>query len=365
MGYSSLASAGMGTSLLAEAESGSKARFAYVAAKDGGDEGIHAYSVGAQGWRKIQTMKSARPISLALSGDRKTLYAVNEIDSHKGLPVGTVEAFAIEANGQLRLLNRRKLALSAIHPRHAAVTPDGRSLVVAVSGGGAYNVLPIAEDGSLGSVSAILKEVGAERGGQGRKAEPQMVAFDKAGRVVSVDSGADRLSVFSLSNEGMAAQERVELEAGCRPTQVIMHPAGEIAYVMHGEAICCHGYDAETGSFSGEVHRLASTGVEGPATLALHPSGRFLYASVRGGGINAWNLSGGGDRLRRSLGVQAEEMGELNALDLAPDGRSMVGMSRSKGTVQRAEIDAATGRLSAGMVMTRVDSPSSLVVLYS
>src|SRR5689334_23040466 len=112
MGISSIASAGMGTSLLAETNTESNAKFAYVAAKEGADEGIHAYAVGAWGWRKLQTVKSARPVSLTMSADRKTLYAVNEIDSHKGLPVGTVEAYAIETDGTLRLLNRQQLALS-------------------------------------------------------------------------------------------------------------------------------------------------------------------------------------------------------------------------------------------------------------
>jgi 6-phosphogluconolactonase (cycloisomerase 2 family) len=143
-----------------------------------------------------------------------------------------------------------------------------------------------------------------------------------------------------------------------------MHPAGETAYVVHGEALACHGYDATAGSFSGTARRVASAGVAGPAALALHPSGRFLYACERGGGVRTWNLGESGN-VRRSLGVQAEEMGELGALHVAPDGSSMVAMNRISGTVQQAEIDVATGTVRAGRVLTRVDSPASLVVLYS
>lgn len=192
-----------------------------------------------------------------------------------------------------------------------------------------------------------------------------MVTFDKRGRVVSVDRGTDRMSMFTLGAEGMTAEQRVEMEAGCRPMQVLVHPAGAAVYVMHGEAISCHGYDAASGSLGGETGRLASAGAEGPATLALHPSGKFLYACERGGGVRSWSLSEDGSAVRRSLGVQAEEMGELSALDLAPDGRSMVGLSRTRGAAQEVTIDPATGRLSAGRVMARVDSPGSLIVLYS
>jgi 6-phosphogluconolactonase (cycloisomerase 2 family) len=170
--------------------------------------------------------------------------------------------------------------------------------------------------------------------------------------------------VLSLGQDGLAAQERLELEAGCSPNQVVMHPAGKASYVMHNEAIVCHSYDSSTGSFSREARRLAFTGVDGPAAVALHPSGRFLYACERGGGIRTWNLGESGN-VRRSLGVQVEEMGELSALHVAPDGRSIVAMNRKNGTVQQMQIDAGTGTMSAGRVLTRMDSPASLVVLYS
>lgn len=366
MGYSSLASAGMSSSLLAATTSRSRAEFAYVSAKEGADEGIHVYAVSARGWKKLQTVESERPVSMALSGDRRLLYAVNEVDSHKGLPVGTVEAFAVEPDGRLRLLNRRGLALSATNPRHAAVAPDGRSLVVAVRGGGAYNVLPIAEDGSLGSVSGIVKEIGVERAKAGYGAEPHMVAFDSAGRVVSVDGGTDRLNVFSLREGGIEAHARVALDAGSQPTQVSMHPAGDTIYVMHGEGVSCHGYDAKSGTIGGERQRLAMPGmVEGPGTMTVHPSGRFLYGCQRGGGISGWHMASDGSKAIRTLGLQVAEMGELSMIELSPDGKGMVGVSRSKGTVQGAEIDSATGRMQAGRVLARVDSPSSVVVHYS
>jgi 6-phosphogluconolactonase (cycloisomerase 2 family) len=363
MGYSSLASAGMSSPLLAATKGGSRAKFAYVTAKEGADEGIHAYVIGARGWKKLQMVKSERPVSVTLSPDRRFLYAVNEVASHKGLPVGTVEAFAVEQDGRLRLLNRRTLALSATDPRHAAVTPDGGSLVIAVRGGGAYNVLPIAEDGSLGSVSGIVKEIGVTHANAGRRAEPHMVAFDKAGRVVSVDAGTNRLNVFSVKEGRIEAQERLALDGGSRPTQVSLHPAGDTVYVMHEDGISCHRYDANTGRITGERQQLSMPGtVEGPGTMTVHPSGRFLYASQRGGGIAGWHMAGS---TARPLGLQAAEMGELNAIEVAPDGVGLLGVSRSKGTIQSAEIDPSTGRVQAGRIVARVDSPSSLAVLYS
>jgi 6-phosphogluconolactonase len=366
VGYSSLSSAGLGSSLLPTEDKRSAGAFAYVASNEGDTEGIHAYAMQGRRWEKLQTVKSTKPVALALAPSKRFLYAVNEVDSHKGLPVGTIEAFAIERDGRLTPLNRRELALSATMPRHAAVTPDGLHLVVAVRGGGAYNVLPIAKDGTLGRVSGILKEIGAASTGRARGAQPQMIAFDNAGRVVSVDGGADRVNVLSISEGMITAHRRAELRAGAVPSQVAMHPAGESLFVMQADAISCHRYDAASGCVMEPMQRLPIAGaVEGPAAIAVHSSGRFVYACQHGGGVAGWRIDSHKDGSFRPLGVQLAEMGELHAIEIAPNGRHILGMNRERGVIQKAELDPDTGTLRRGIAVARVDSPSSLAVLYS
>src|SRR5258708_6139437 len=137
-----------------------------------------------------------------------------EVDEYEGLPLGTVEAYAINGvNGTLKLVNRQRLSLSATAPRHAAISPDGRALVVAVHGGGAYNVLPLGKDGSVGAVSGILKETGSGPHDKQRSAHPQMVVFDHAGRVVTADLGSDRLSVLKLDNARLCIAGRCAAQA--------------------------------------------------------------------------------------------------------------------------------------------------------
>jgi len=365
-GFSSLSSAGLCSSLLPPARKGSSARFAYVASSEGVEEGIHAYAIRRGRWEKLQRLESKRPVALVVASNRRFLYAVNEIDSHEGLPTGTVEAFAIEGDGRLRFVNRSPLALSATMPRHAAVAADGRSLVVAVHGGGAYNVLPIAEDGSVGRVSGILKEVGVEHGASSRRSQPVMVTFDQQGRAISVDEGTGRLNVFSLDESGITAHARVELQEGCGATQVAMHPNGDKLYLMQGETIACHGYDATEGRVLGSTGHLPVRGaIEGHGAIAVHPSGRFLYASLKDGGIATWRLTARGDGAKSGPEAQAMELRGLHGLEIAPDGKSLVGINRDHGGIQRAEVDADTGRLRAAETVARLNSPSSLVMLYS
>ena len=219
MGYSSLS--GMGSRLAwltGSSARPSAPRLAYVGQMDAEREhGIQVFAVERGGWRRVQEIASERPVFLALHPGEQFLYAVNEIDSYRHLPSGSVEAFAIDpASGHLSRLNRQPLSLSATSPRHMAVSPDGSAVVVAAHGGGAYNVLPIAGNGELGRVSAIVKETGSSVNERHQEAaHPQMVLFDTTGqRLLGADLGSDQLSVFSLAGDQVAVNHRSSLRAG-------------------------------------------------------------------------------------------------------------------------------------------------------
>lgn len=365
MGYSSLASTGVCSSLLPGKMTAQRNGFAYVGLMGGEEDAIHVYAIRGSRWERVQAVRSERPVALAVSPNQRFLYAVNEIGQHRGLPSGTVEAFAIERDGRLAQLNRRELALSATMPRHAAVSPDGRSLVVAVRGGGAYNLLSIEEDGRLGRVSGILKEVGVHREGEGRTARPEMVTFDGMGRVVSVDGSAERLNILSLREGGLSAHARAELDRASGPSQVAIHPSGDRLYIMHAEAISCHPYDGKAGKVLEEAYRLPVDGVlEGSNRMAVHPSGDSLYASHKDGGVAMWSSRTAG-RTMRAAGTQAREMGVLSAIEIAPDGGSLVALNRTRGQVLGAELDPVDGRPHSSAVLAQADSPASIVVLYT
>ncbi len=167
---------------------GASAGVQYVSTDD-------AIEVRARG-QVIQRVASDRPVSLSLSGN--FLFAVNEIAEFQGLPAGSVESFAVHAEtGCLTRVSRQGLSLSATMPKSLAISPDGRHMVVAVYGGGAYNVLPVAPNGEIGRVTQVIKEIGC-----GKVAHPDSVVFDASGQfVTATDTGADRLSVFRF-NEG-------------------------------------------------------------------------------------------------------------------------------------------------------------------
>jgi 6-phosphogluconolactonase len=345
--------------------------FAYVGFGGEGakDEGIAVFDlrggdlIGGR-WRQTGVVASAAPSSLALDASERFLYAVNEIEEYEGLPSGTVEAYAIdEADGSLKLVNRQKLSLSATAPRHAAVSPDGRALVVAVHGGGAYNVLPLGEDGSVGAVSGILKETGSGPHDEQRSAHPQMVVFDRAGRVVTADLGSDRLSVLKLDDARLSIAGRYAAQSGDGPRQIAIHPDERLLFVANelDASVACYGYDADAGRIVGRLGQVATGcgGNIGGVVMAVDPAGEFLYTTHRRGsnGVSMWRIARNTGELQR-LQVADEGGARLHEMTITADGKSLLGLSREDGGVFGWRV--ANGQISRGVQLTSLAAPMSM-----
>jgi 6-phosphogluconolactonase (cycloisomerase 2 family) len=307
---------------------------------------------------------SAAPSSLTLDATERFLYAVNEVDEFEGPPSGTVEAYAIDAaDGSLTLLNRQKLSLSATAPRHAAVSPDGRVLVVAVHGGGAYNVLPLRKDGSVGAVSRILKEAGSGPHDEQRSAHPQMVVFDRAGRVVTADLGSDRPSVLKLDTARLSIAGRYAAQAGDGPRQIAFHPDGRLLFVANelNASVACYGYDANDGRIVERLGQVATAGGEnnGGVVMAVDPAGEYLYTAHRRGndGVSMWRVARSTGGLRR-LQVVDEGGPQLHEIMMTADGKSLLGLSREDGGVFGWRV--VNGQIRRGVQLVSLAAPMSM-----
>jgi 6-phosphogluconolactonase len=330
----------------------STARFVYIGAEDA----IHVYSVSADD-RLVerQTVASAVPVAMAIRGGR--LYVANGVSLYGNLPRGSVEAYAIDqATGRLDLTNRAPLSLSGTAPRDLAVAPDGRSLVVAVHGGGAYNVLSLDEDGRLGRVSGILKEVGSGPHPLQAAAHPAAVKFDREGRVLTADQGNDRLNVLALIEGELSVSSRCEVSAGSGPGCMVLHPYGRRVYVAHAlnGAVSSFAYDA-SGSLRCRQTVFAQA-IGGVATLAMHPSGEVLYSS-HGDAVQSWKIDGEGrlDALGETDGVQA------NKLMVTPDGGSLLALNGDG--VLRMKIDKVTRMLVDPVRVASLAKPLSVAIV--
>lgn len=343
-------------------------QFAYIGSHETGGS-IHVFAVDGERWTPVQTVTSACPATMAFHPNKRILYVANEIATWHGLPCGSVEAFAIDAHaGSLTGLSQQPLALSATLPRGLAVSPDGRHLVVAVYGGGAYNVLPIAEDGSLGRVAAIVKETGAgPHPVHQQSAHPHTMLFHGDGRhILATDAGSDLLSTFQLADGALERVEQSSMPAGSGPAAMAMHPSGEILLVAHqwSSSIRSFAWDGARGAVGQQLDLVTvSSGIGGTSPLAItvHPTGRFLYASGSQTGIRGWTVEATTGRLS-SIDMRHETIGSPNALAISADGRALFALVEERGQVLQMRIDPVSGQLHRSQSVATVPSARSLLI---
>lgn len=352
--------------------------FAYVASWE---YGIQVFVVQDKGWRLTHTIASDKPSDLKLHPSQRFIYAVNEINEYGGLPTGTVEAYRINArNGQLTLLNRQPLSLSAVSPKYLSVSPDGSSLIISVHGGGSYNVLPIRTDGSLERVSGILKEVGSGPDGDRQDAaHPQMLLFDPTRRrLLSADLGMDKLNVFTLTEGRLIVTHRGTTVPGSGPRSLSLHPSGRMLYVMNElkAYISCFGYDAKNGKILDQLdhqtlHTAAPVNGTGVTAMAIHSSGKFLYTSCShsdashfvNSSIAVWriNLATGKLDLIQESSDRLMIPSYLEGLIPAYD--ALFVLSQAEG-VFRMNLDPVSGLLDDAVQIVKVSVPKCMVLLY-
>ncbi len=349
--------------------------FAYIGSWE---RGIQVFCVEEDRWKLSQTIASDKPSCLALHPSRNFLYAVNEIDEYQGLPTGTVEAYSIDdRDGRLILLNRQPLSLSAIAPRYLTVSPDGSRLIVAVHGGGSYNVLPVRADGSLERVSGILKQVGSGPNLDRQHAShPQMVLFDTTQhRILSADLGSDRLNVFTLAEGRLNVAHRHATEPGSGPRLIALHPSGRILYVMNelNASISCFEYDAASGRILDRLHHqrlhaTASLKTVVATTMAMHPSGNFLYTccsrSSAGSSTNsriaAWSIDSATGKL--DLLQESGKWIQSSYLEIiVPAQNALFILSQTEG-IFRLDLDPMSGLLDKAVQVATVSAPKSILL---
>jgi 6-phosphogluconolactonase (cycloisomerase 2 family) len=364
MGAVAISSHGLCSSLFASGSFSSAEKingFAYVGCSGGSQDAIEVFAVRRGQWTSIQRVKSDRPASMVLSADRRFLYVANEISEYKGLPMGTVEAYAVANNGRITLLNRQALSLSATRPRHLAISPDGKSIVVTAQGGGAYNLMQVSEDGSVGRASGILKEVGTAM----QAAQPQMTIFDGADRVLAADLGTGLMSVLSTKDNGLEVSTRNFMEHGSGPLHIALHPDRQSLYIAHEDSLQHFDYDSKAGQICGLRQLIPGAGVaDGSNSLAIHPSGKLLFACNSDRGVTAWETNSSTGALRR-IGRYAEAWGQLHAIEISQDGSSLTAINRKDDCVFGATIDTDTGCVKESGIVARINSPQSLALIYS
>jgi 6-phosphogluconolactonase len=187
-----------------------------------------------------------------------------------------------------------EVASGGAGPCHLTVDQTGKFVVVANYGGGSLAVFPILSDGSLGKATAFVQHKGASVNPQRQEgAHVHSVYMSPDNRfVISADLGLDEVFVYRFDpGKGTLAPNipaSATVASGAGPRHFAFTPNGKFGYVIDEmqSTITPFGYEAAKGAL--DVLQPVSTlspdfkGDSTGAEVAVHPSGKFLYASNRG-----------------------------------------------------------------------------------
>jgi 6-phosphogluconolactonase len=303
--------------------------------------------------------------SLALHPKLTVLYAAHSTALDGGLPRGSVSAIAFDpASGVLRLLGRQALSLSATRPEHLAVSPDGRTLLVSASGGGAYNFFSLAADGAILATPYALKQTGCGPHPLQGTACPHVAVFHSRGSAAyGSDLGADRINHIAFNRDLPTVRSRVSLAPGGGPAYVVLHPSDELLVVTNRlrPALTVIPIDINSGNLLSPVEHIAvDAELGGP--LAMSRSGDRVYmANTRCSGesvVSVFRLARSAGRLR--LLQQTPVPRFLNAEQLLRVGDQLLLVGA--GGVVSLPLDLGTGLVGEPMVALKEPGAVSVAV---
>jgi 6-phosphogluconolactonase len=317
----------------------------------------------------IQQVPSANPSFVALDPTQRFLYVINEIDDYQGQKTGSAEAYAINpSSGTIALLNRQ--STNGTIPGHLAVDPTGKYLIVANYMGGNYVTMPIEADGRLGPVVGTFANRG---GGPNRERQegphPHVVVFDQAGRfVATADLGVDKVQILRLEGGNLLLVSEASMTPGAGPRHVVFHHGGRVLYVINelNATITALEYDPASGQLGRQLQTVSTepagyTGPQSTAEIAVHPSGKFLYASNRGHNSIAGFRIDPTSGLLAPIGHTTSGINFPRNFAIDPSGAWLYAANQKGDTIVQFRIDQATGRLVPTRHVVRSVTPVAIV----
>jgi len=259
----------------------------------GKSEGIYVYDFNtATAENKfISSAKTSNPSFVAVSPNKKMLYAVRE-DGDSVNNGGAVTAFRLNRKKtELRLINKQ--SSGGNHPCHVSVDKTGQWVVVSNYTGGSFSVLPVNKDGSLASAKTTIQHYGKSVHKE-RQEKPHVhsAVFSSDNKYLLVaDLGIDKLMVYRFDeSSGIVTEDAtasVSVSGGSGPRHIAFHPSQKFVYLTEELTGTVAGFSfSPTGKL--KLFQTISAvpenykGSFGGADIHVSPDGKFLYASNRG-----------------------------------------------------------------------------------
>ena len=311
----------------------------------------------------VLAVKAPNPSFLALSPGGQFLYAALEISGP-----GSVAAYAVQLDHSLKWLNQQPSGGAGTC--YVSLDGTGRTALAANYSTGSIASFPIGADNLLQPLDALIQLHGSGPN-QARQSSPHahsIYASPDNRFIYACDLGSDRVRIYPFDAAHRIIDVSSPLEAavppGSGPRHLVFAQDGRAVYVVNemGASVSRFTRDAATGALKlvGTVSCLPAGISPGPkitaAEIALHPSGRWLYVSVRGAETMAvFSVDeNGGLKLAQNI-APGVKMPRQFAID--PSGKWVITAGQADNHLAVLKIDPNTGLLSATGESASVGAP--------
>jgi 6-phosphogluconolactonase len=308
------------------------------------------------------------PNFLALSPDGRFLYAA--LGPAKN---DAVAAYAIRPEGTLREIDRQPAQGSGIC--YVSLDKTGRFAFIANYSSGNIACFRLGADGSVvgpATDTAVFHGSGPNPKRQARAYAHSIYASPDNAFIYACDLGSDRVWIFRFdAGTGKltpADPPSVALSPGSGPRHLAFGPDGLRVYVANelDVTVSVFARDAATGAL--QLIETASALPPGvsltdkitSAEIAVHPSGRWAYVSVRGcETIAVFALDPAGKIAQIQSAPAGVKMPRHFAID--PTGRWLIAEGQADHRLVVLSLDPATGLLGAPGQVEAIGSPVCVV----
>ncbi len=283
--------------------------------KTAGQTTVTLYRVQGHTWTALRSIPIANTQSIALHPTEPLAYIGRRSMEADPLPRAWLTTLPLDEGP----LDHQPMSLSGTYPNALALSPDARHLLVALTQGGAYNVVPLSAAGWPGPVVQRRKQAGSGPHPVQITALPHSALFHPSGVLAySTDHGADRLNLFEITPDSLLLRDHRMLPAGSGPTVLTLHPAADRLFLVNTlrGSLSSIPLDPTTGLIRGPVMTVLAPGAAPAAALPL--SGRFLYlahtGSAQPSSLSIWRIHRNSLVPRRVATVLIPDTAAINAL---------------------------------------------------
>jgi 6-phosphogluconolactonase len=297
------------------------------------------------------------PSYLAWDRARKHLYALQEQDA------GRIVAYSIGATGMLTRIN--DASSGGKGPAHLSVDRTGKWVLSSNYGDGRVAVLPIQANGGVGEPVFTDNPV---------PKNAHQIIEDPAGRFAFVPCTGPNVILqyrFDAKTGKLTPNTPFKVPGTGEPRHLAFHPGATYAYAVNEAAmsVTSFAYDASKGALTAiETIPAAPAGGKGTgAHILVHPSGRFVYASLRGPNhIAIFSVDAATGRLTH---VADETGGGVirtpRDFTVDPTGAFLLVANQETGSVTVFRINPSDGRLTLAGTTPAIPKPAFVGVLAS